>query len=101
MFGTDFFFHHFYDLPLRGDILSKGVHSSCKRLERRLANPRVQLIILYAITLYRDGVWIFTSTWMIYVHQLATPATHVSLVKLFDPGHYYVCCLLQGLAGGR
>ena len=91
MFGTDFILcHHFYDLPLLDEILSKEVHSLCRRLERRLTNPGVQWIIVHAITLYRDGMWRFTSTRMIYVHQLATPATHVSLFQLFSLGHYYV-----------
>ena len=40
MFGTDFLLcHHFYDLPLLDDILTKGVHSLCLGLEQRLANP--------------------------------------------------------------
>ena len=64
MFGTHFILcHPFYDLPLLDDILSKGVHSLCHLLERRLTNPRVKWIIVHAITLYRDGMWRFTLRW--------------------------------------
>ena len=56
---------------------------------------------VWLISMYKDGVLRITSTWTIYVHQLATPATHVSLVKLLNLGYYYVWCLLEGLLGGR
>ena len=36
-----------------------------------------------------EQILFYVTIFMLYVQQLMTPATHVSLVKLFNLGHYY------------
>ena len=94
--------------------------TSTQPWERRPAIPSVANVYSTDPWDYRNGlyqthqvsghVWkrsysfspiLWSAAWRFYVHQLATPATHVSLVKLLNLNHYYVWCLLQGLSGGR
>ena len=102
MFGTDFLLcHHFYDLPLLDDILTKGVHSLCLGLEQRLANPEY-CGLLYMPSHYS---WMacedlfarrqFMSTSWLYPRLMLDSLSFSTLaITMID-------CLLQGFVGGR